>query len=222
MKRIKLLYAEDLEIIRTAIVKILSEQDFFEAEITEATNCEEVIDLAQNQEFDVVIIGDDLKDGCEAKITERLVDEFEQKVIIFTRKYDTGSITHCLNAGALGYILKASYIEELIRSVLAVYNGQKFFSNEVSQILLNSSVDISFNDSKKRINRYTSDLKEREIEILDLVAEGLTDKEIAEKLFISPRTVGNYRQKMLEKFNLKNSSALISYAYKIGILETGN
>lgn len=129
-------------------------------------------------------------------------------------------IAKMLQAGAMGYVLKDSGMDELQNAIKTVMNGEKYFSNEVSVTLINSmlkggTVD-SISDEKQKGK---GDLTSRENEILKLIANGNTNMEIAEELSISNRTVDTHRRNILQKLKVRNTAELIKYAINNGLIE---
>jgi DNA-binding NarL/FixJ family response regulator len=111
-------------------------------------------------------------------------------------------------AGAVGYIFKDSSREELQTAIETVYKGKKYFNQKLFDILLNAE-----NNNKDEVI-----LSTREKEVLKLIAEEFTNAEIAEKLFISVRTVDTHRQNLLQKLDVKNTAGLVKYAIKSALL----
>ncbi|WP_341226525.1 response regulator transcription factor [uncultured Arcticibacterium sp.] len=131
------------------------------------------------------------------------------KAIMLSMHNDGNYIVQSVRNGALGYLLKNADQEELTKAITAVYEGKKYFNAETTELLLNNMA-VEGEVVKK--------LSPREREILELIAEGLTTKEIAEKLFISTRTVETHRVNMLKKLNVKNSAELIKKAAELKLI----
>ena len=122
-------------------------------------------------------------------------------------------IKNLLGIGADGYLLKSTSQDELIRAILKVAEGDKYFSTEITLSLLNPSQS-NFQTSKQLSETLTI----REEEILKLIAEGFSNKEIGARLFISHRTVDTHRTNLMNKLNVSNIAGLISYAIKSGLI----
>ena len=120
--------------------------------------------------------------------------------------------------GADGYLLKTANQQEVLHAISTVLEGKKFFSQDVTFSLLNDSSNQSISSTKSSTLELNS-LTEREIEILCLVAQGLTNKEIGDQLYISHRTVDTHRTNLMKKLNLNNVASLIRFAYKNGLVE---
>jgi DNA-binding NarL/FixJ family response regulator len=141
----------------------------------------------------------------------------EIKILTLSMHGEKNYIVKILEAGANGYILKNAGKEEIITAIQTVANGGTYFSSQVSEKLLEYLKHPS--KQKKDISKDVT-LTEREIEILKLISEEYSNPEIAEKLFISVRTVDTHRRNLLEKLGVKNTAGLVKYAIKVGILET--
>jgi two-component system response regulator NreC len=165
---------------------------------------------------DVVIIDISmpLMNGIEAtrQIIRRLPD---LRILILSMHVNEAYIIQALKAGAKGYLLKDSADTELIRAVAAVAAGKSFFSPAVAKIMLDDYVKQLAD--KGIADRYDS-LSEREREIFQLVAEGHTNKEIAELLSVSPATIETHRAHILQKLDVHNTAELVLYAVRRGII----
>ena len=221
MKELNILCAEEQEIIRNAIVQIVKNQKQFQSNVDEVFEEEEIYSLIQKNTYDLIIVGDSFQSVNPLKIIRDLKSKFNQvNIIFFGNKSDVRYAQRVINAGALGYILKSSYPGEVIKAIKTVAKSKKYYSNEISQALLEQSVMPQANVPLiRRKLRPGIKVTDREIEVLKLLAKGNTDKEIAEKLFLSVRTIGNYRQKMIDKFEVKNSVSLISEVYRCGLIK---
>jgi len=207
MKTIKLLLADDHLLIRDGVKLLLKKNVEFEV-VTEAINGKEVVDYLTNNPdtIDVVLmdVSMAIMNGIEA--TRIITDNFPNvKVLGLTMHIEETYITDMLNAGALGYILKDSNIEELGSAIKIVYSGEKYYSNEVSVIMINSLMH-------KGSVKESTDLSSREVEVLGCVADGLTNTEIGDILNISRRTVETHRRNILSKLDVKNTAEMVRFA----------
>ncbi len=214
MDTIKILLADDHQIIRDGIKLMLKKNSEFEI-VKGVGNGQEVIEyLANNAEkIDVVLmdINMPVKNGIEA--TQYISDYIKGvNVLGLTMHAEETYITSMLKAGALGYVLKESGTEELITAIKSVAEGKKYYSNEVSITMINALM----NDDKPKAQV----LSDREAEVLGHIANGSTNKEVGEMLFISGRTVETHRRNILDKLNLKNTAELIRYAIENQLIKS--
>ncbi len=215
MAKLRLLLGDDHTLLRQGLRKILEEKPEWEV-IAEAGDGREAVRQATALKPDVAIldIGMPLLNGIEA--TRQIVRRVSEcKVLILSMHSDEAYIARALQAGAKGYLLKDSAGKDLIRGVAAVAAGKTFFSQVVAQSMiedyLRTVADASVVDS------YDS-LSEREREILQLIAEGHTNKDVALILSISPATVETHRAHILQKLDLHNTAALVLYAVRRGVI----
>jgi len=136
------------------------------------------------------------------------------QVIILSVHHSSEHILRALNAGACGYLLKESAGAEVVDAVRAVQTGERYLSRKVSDQI----VDIRLSQGKgKEIKDPLTTLSLREREVLQLVAEGKTSKEIAEILFLSPKTIETYRSRLMQKLGLKDTAGLVKFAIAQGL-----
>jgi DNA-binding NarL/FixJ family response regulator len=209
------LLADDHSILREGLRVLLDRQDEF-AVVGDASNGREAVEMAEKHDPDVVIM--DLAmpglNGIEA--TRRIIARSPRTaVVILSMHSDESYILRSLKAGARGYLLKDSLKADLIDAVRAAVRGKSFFSPKVSQVLKEEYV----NELEARGAEDTWELlTDREREILQLVAEGKTNKEIAAVLNISTYTIDTHRGHILQKLNLHSAPELILYAVRKGII----
>ncbi|MGB0886757.1 MAG: response regulator [Vicingaceae bacterium] len=204
---IRLLLADDHLLIRNGLKLILKENPNVEI-IYETAKGEEVIDFLTNnpESIDVVLMDISLAGMNGIDTTQIITNKFSDvKVLALTMHLEESYITNMLKAGALGYIVKDSNIEDFILAIQTVYDSQKFYSNEVSLIIINSLMN-------KDVVEDPTKLSKREINVLGGVADGLTNREIGDNLNISSRTVETHRRNILSKLNLKNTAEMVRYA----------
>lgn len=181
--------------------------------VGEASNGKEAIDHCQKNPVDIVIMDVNMPemDGVEA--TKALFKKNKGlKVLGLSMHRDRHFIADMLKSGASGYILKNTGKKDLVEAIHSLYKGETYVSEEVNKILLASFLKDS---SKYEVNER---LSERESEVLESIAIGLTTMEIGEKLFISKNTVETHRKNLLYKLKAKNTAELVNNAYKRGLI----
>ncbi len=211
---IKIMIVDDHRIFIDGIRSILQTVEGIEV-VGESETSDQALRCAESLKPDVILM-DIQMPGTDGIETTRLINaRFPNiKVVALSMMDETSSIKRMLEAGASGYILKTISKAELIQVIRKVANGEKYFSQEVTEQLINN-----FTKRPVSIQDPVEALTNREKEILALIAHGLTDKEIAEKIFLSPLTVITHRKNMLSKLGLKNKVELTRFAFKhqIGI-----
>jgi DNA-binding NarL/FixJ family response regulator len=199
---IKLLIADDHRVFIDGMIALLREVEGLHV-VGDAMNGEQLIEQVAIHEPDVVLtdIQMPVKDGIEA--TREIHKRFpEVKIIALTMLNESMFIKRMLDAGASGYVIKTIDKDELVNVIRKVASGEKHFSAEVTAQLMNN---YSSQDP-------LSVLTKREKEILGYIAQGLTDKEIADKVFLSHLTITTHRKNILSKLNLKNKVELTRFA----------
>jgi two-component system response regulator NreC len=215
MKKLRILLADDHAVMRTGLRALLERQPNMEV-VGEAGTGREAIELAATHEPDVVVmdVGMPVLNGIEA--TRAIVAKRPATaVVILSMHADEAYLLRALSAGARGYLLKDSAAPDLIGAIQAVSQNKSFFSPKVSRILAEDYVRVL--KQKGAVDSYDL-LTSREREILQLLAEGNANKDIAASLNISPYTVETHRGHILQKLNLHNPAELILYAVRKGII----
>jgi two-component system, NarL family, response regulator NreC len=215
MARLRIVLGDDHTLVRQGICKILEDQPEWEV-VAQASDGREAVKHTVQLQPDVAIldIGMPLLNGIEAtrQIVRRTPDV---RVLILSMHADEAYITQALRAGATGYLLKDSADAELIRAVTAVAAGKSFFSPAVARVMLDDYV--RHLAGKGIVDRYES-LSEREREVFQLIAEGHSNKEIAELLTVSPATVETHRAHIMQKLDVHNTAELVLYAVRRGVI----
>jgi two-component system, NarL family, nitrate/nitrite response regulator NarL len=205
-KSIRIVIADDHLIFIDGIKSLLKDEISIEV-VGHAINGEKLIEQVALHKPDMVLtdIQMPVKDGVEA--TKEIHKKFPAvKIIALTMANESIYIKKMLAAGAHAYVLKTIDKEELISIIKKVASGEKYFSPEVTSQLMNNFSGIS-----SSLNSLDS-LTKREKEILAMIAQGWTDKEIAEKVFLSPLTIITHRKNLLSKLGLKNKVELTRFA----------
>lgn len=204
---VNILIADDHRLITDGIAKILGEEKTI-GEIHIANNGSEAVDKALTADIDCVImdINMPVMNGLEA--VKRIKQEKPYvKIIAVSMHSDASVVSKMLKAGADGYINKDTGKTELLTALEKVMRGEKYISPEISNNLF-----LHLNDRSVQSEEGEKPLTPREIEIIRYIADGLTNQEIAQKLFLSVVTVDTHRKNILAKLHLKNSAALVKYA----------
>lgn len=205
---VRVIIADDHQMFIDGLKSMLEEIDGIEV-VGEARNGQEAVALCDKEAVDIVImdISMPVMDGIEA--TGVIKNQHPDiKVLGLSMFNDKNFIADILKTGASGYILKNTGKQELVNALSALQSGGSYLDTEVSATLLKS---FTARDSAKHMVEKLSD---REMEVLEEIAKGLTTQEIAKKLFISKNTVETHRKNLLYKLEAKNTAELITNAYK--------
>lgn len=218
MKITRVLLADDHAILRSGL-RLLLEREPDLCVAGEVADGREAVDWMARQPADVAVmdVGMPGLNGVEAT-AQILRRHPAAAVVILSMHRDETYVLRCLRAGARAYVLKESAESELIAAIRAVVAGRSFFSPKVSRLLQQEHVE--------RLRRSGGEdtydlLTEREREVLQLVAEGNSNKEMAARLHLSVLTVETHRKKILDKLNLHGTADLILYAVRKGVIHSG-
>ena len=211
---INILIADDHKVFREGIISLLNEVENI-CVIAEASNGPEVLEMLKEKRPQVILMDITMGDSNGIEATKLVKKEYPDiKVLVLSMHAETGYIVGMLEAGASGYLLKDAGKEEMIRAILTVAEGNTYYSQKVSSAL----VEHLTSPNKPR-EKTDIPLTKREVEVLKLISEEYSNPEIAEKLYISIRTVDTHRRNLLEKLEVKNTAGLVKYAFKHGIIE---
>ncbi len=206
----KIILVDDHPIYREGI-KLLIEMEHIGQVIAEAGNGKDFLDLLEYLAPDIVIMDIDMPiiDGIQA--TQKALELHpEIKILILSMHGDNKYYTRFIDAGAKGFILKTAGKEELESAIRKIINGGSYFSQD---LLLNIINDLKVPTQKSKLEQ-SLDLTDREKEIMQLMCKGLSSNEIAEKIFLSSKTIEGYRTKLLLKTETKNTLGLVLFAIK--------
>jgi len=212
----KILVADDHDIIREGIKTILRKHDEYDV-IGEAEDGEQVLEQVAKLKPDILLLDITMPKKSGLEIIEQIQHICSKtKIIIISVHKADAYVMRALKAGVRGYLNKENAADDLLPALRKVTAGQVFLSGEASSYIL-EKVSRAPADMGKAAN-----LSERETDVLRLVAEGKTAREIAEALFISARTVENYKNNLLHKLGFHKTSDLIKYAIKNKLVDLDN
>jgi two-component system response regulator NreC len=212
---IRILLADDHAILRDGIRALLNDETDLQV-VGEADNGRQALEKAQSLRPDIVImdIGMPLLSGLEATRQIRR-DVPDARVLILTMHQNEEYLAQVMAAGASGYVLKDVAGRELVAAIRQVAQGESFFSPSMAKTL--SSLYLSSLEAEKTHDPY-EDLTIREREVLQLVAEGFTNHQIAEMLSLSIKTIKTHRLHLMQKLDLHDRTELVKYAFQKGII----
>lgn len=211
MKRIRILLADDHAVVRQGFKMILGAQPDMEI-VGEAGNGREALELATGLKPDVVVMDVAMPELNGIEATRRLADTVPHaRVLALSMHKDSVYVREILRAGARGYLLKDSVAADLVSAVRAVAGGEGYISPAVSNAVLD--------DYRKHVTNPVDLLTSREREVLQMLAEGKTNKEIATVLNLSVYTVDAHRGRIMEKLNLHSINELVRFAVRSGLID---
>jgi two-component system, NarL family, response regulator NreC len=216
LDKIRVLLADDHTILRAGLKMMLNAQPDIET-VGEASDGRQAISEAERLAPDVIIMDITMPEcnGIEAtRQIKRLLPEV--RVLILTMHENEEYLFQTLRAGAAGYMLKEAADTDLISAIRVVSSGRFYLSPSAQSMLVSDYLQRVHTGEER--DSYSA-LTEREREILKLVAEGYTNNQIGERLFISPKTVDTHRTHVMDKLNLHSRAELVKYAMRRGLLE---
>ena len=213
MERIKVLVADDHLLVREGIVAMLNNVEDLKT-VAVVSNGNEVVKEIKNATVDVVVM-DVMMPVSNGIETARLVRDMDsgRKIILLSMDVNSELIAQGINAGASGYLAKDSPKSVLVDAIRKVYQGELFFNYQIT-----NTVFRDFYEQSKLGNKMTakdkSVVSKRELEVLKLISQGKSNREVADELFISVRTVDAHRNHIMKKINAKSTADLVKYAIK--------
>ena len=217
-KSITVLLAEDHQIVREGFCALLKHEPDIQV-IAQAETGRQAMELVRKTQPDVVVmdIAMPLLNGLEA--TRQIRREFPDiKVLILSAHSDDAYVQQAAELGAAGFLLKQTSSDVLPKAIREVHQGNTFFTTSVSQRLASRATTTV--DRSGKTTRKPNHLSSREIEVLQLVAEGKPNKQVADELGISFKTVDKHRQHLMAKLNIHDTAGLTRYAISAGIIES--
>ena len=212
---IRVILADDHSVVRAGLKAVLSSAKDISV-IGEAANGREAVALAERFNPDVVIMDLSMPDMDGTAATKAiLAKQTTTRVLVLTMHAEEEYLLPLLEAGASGYLVKSAADLELVAAVRAVAHGDPYVSSSASHVLIRG---LTRKDPAQADHDRYNALTQRERDVLRLVAQGFSAPEIGEQLFISPKTVDTYKQRVNEKLGISHRSEYVDFALKIGIL----
>ena len=218
MEHIKVILVDDHQIVRDGVKALISEDPAIII-VGEAATGEEFNELLLQEIPDVVLMDINLPDTNGIDLTQHTIEKYPTiNILILSMHMSDEFITNSIEAGAKGYLPKTTSQAELIQAIKTVSKGSEYYNSEVSDMLLKSYIRKTKNLSKEKVEQVVQ-LTKREVEILVLFAQGFSNQEIADQLFISIRTVESHKNNIMQKLDLKSTVELVKYAIKHKMIE---
>jgi DNA-binding NarL/FixJ family response regulator len=215
MPKHKILIADDHAMVRDG-VKNLIQQNKELMVIGEARSGNETLELYDKLQPDLLIMDISMPDMNGMEVSRAILARNPNANIVILSMYDDEDyISRCLEYGVKGYVVKNESGSELEYAIKSVLSGKNYFSRQAQDVIFKK---YSQNVSKKKQKEDTVNLTKREIEIIKLIADGLTSQQMADRLFISPRTVETHRANVMKKLAVKNAIELVKKAQQLSLL----
>jgi two-component system response regulator NreC len=216
MSKIKLILVDDHAVVRSGLRMLLEAQPGIEI-VGEAETGSEALKKVKSLRPDIVLMDITMPDMNGIEATRRIKESYpDTTVLALTMHEDDQYFFEMLNAGASGYVPKRAAPDELVTAIRTVSRGEVFLYPSLATRLVQDYLRRAESGDQPMIR---DELTPREREVLILIAEGLTNAEIAQKLVISPKTVDRHRENIMRKLNLHSRIDLVKYAIKKGLIE---
>jgi len=213
MGRMKVLLADEKEVFREGLARLLEEQEYIEV-VSRCSNGNQAIERVKETKPDVVLIDNNISDCGSNEATREIKKSFpEVKVAMLTDFENEQELFSAIESGATGYLLKDMKVDDLIKSVDLIGKGEVIVSPPLGEKLVGKFASMR----QKEPERQTG-LTQQELEIIKLLAKGATNKELAERLFITENTVKVHLKNILGKLGLRNRQQVAAYAVQQGLV----
>lgn len=215
-KKIRIILADDHRIFRDGMKALLNENTDIQL-IGESSDGNELMELLRSNQTDLVILDISMPGLSGIELTKLILNLYpEIRIMILSMHTNEEFVMNAIHAGAKAYLPKDTSKAELFEAIQSLMAGGEYYSKSVSENFMKSFIKKSRTDHNLLVNE---ELTLREIEILKLVATGISHKEVAEMLFISPKTVDAHKNHIMQKLKLKNTAELVLYAVAHKIIE---
>ena len=211
--KIKILLVDDHQILRDGIRSLVKGYDDMEV-IGEAADGRETLDMVEKLSPDVVIMDISMPDLNGIDATRMIINEApDVKVIALSMHHDKQFVSEIFKAGASGYLIKDSAFDELEHAIRIVMSGQTYINPQIASLVVESLVNQSVTPNPKSFSLLT----EREREVLQLIADGKSTKQIAIDLNVSSKTIESHRRQVMGKLNVRSVADLTKFAIREGL-----
>ncbi|RPH34941.1 DNA-binding response regulator [bacterium] len=225
MKKTRIIIADDHSVVRSGLRLLLQSSPDFTV-VAEAEDGEEAVTLVDRHKPEVVIMDISMPklNGIEATGIMKQSNP-DLKIIILTVHEDEEYVYQMLRAGASGYVLKSAGKKEIFAAIESALSGERFFSPGISKLIIEGFIkrDKEQLQAQEQLQTHSKQqLTKREIEVLQYIAQGFTNRKIAEALFLSIRTINTHRTNLMQKLDIHDTARLVRYAIETGLVKLKN
>ena len=222
MRKIRFLVADDHSVVRDGVRSVLRSSPDYRV-VAEAEDGEQAVELSRVHKPDVVIMDVSMPklNGIEATAIIKKENP-DIKIVILTVHEDEEYVYQILRAGASGYVLKSAGKKEIFAAIRSALAGERFFSPGISRMIIEGFINRAREQNpepEEPQNKQETPLTNREVEVLRYIAQGYTNRKIAETLFLSIRTVNTHRTNLMQKLDIHDTARLVRYAIESGLVK---
>jgi two-component system, NarL family, response regulator NreC len=218
IQKIRVVVADDHAILRAGLRMLINAQADMTV-VAEAQDGIEAVAAVQRTKPDVAILDVTMpRSGGLDAIKEIVSRGRSTRILLLTMHEEPAYLRTALSAGASGYVLKKSVDADLLTAIRAVHKGRTYVDSELAEVLVRDAISPDASDRNGSAARTL--LSDRELQVLKLVAEGFSSREVAEQIFVSTKTVETYRSRFAEKLGLKSRAQIVQYALNLGLLSS--
>ncbi len=215
MPKHKILIADDHAMVRDGVRNLIHQNEDLTV-IGEAASGNETLELFDKLKPDLLILDISMPDINGMEVSRAILEKNpDANIVILSMYQDEDYISRCLEYGVKGYVVKNESGSELDFAIKSVLSGKNYFSRQAQDVIFRK---YSQNVTRKKTNEDSVKLTKREVEIVRLIADGLTSQQMADKLFISHRTVETHRANLMKKMGAKNAIELVKKAQQLNLL----
>lgn len=217
-QKIRVVVADDHAILRAGLRMLINAQADMTV-VAEAQDGIEAVEAILRTNPDVAILDVTMpRSGGLDAIHEIVTKSRSTRILLLTMHEEPAYLRTALSAGASGYVLKKSVDADLLTAIRAVHKGRAYVDSELAEVLVRDAISPDASDRDGSAARNL--LSDRELQVLKLVAEGFSSREVAEQIFVSTKTVETYRSRFAEKLGLKSRAQIVQYALNLGLLSS--
>ena len=210
MSKIKVMLVDDHQVVRKGLKALIEKEDMIVA-VCEASSGQETLNLIPIERPNLIVSDMTMEGMSGVDLTRAVKDKYpEIGVLILSMHNDEEYIMDALNAGAMGYLTKDAPTDEILSAIANISNGKMHYCSSLTDILARQIIRKNKQENTVESKRIT----EREIEVLQLIIKGFSNKEIADKLIVSKRTVDNHRFNLMKKLSANNTADIVRIAYE--------
>jgi two-component system response regulator NreC len=214
MDTVRIILADDHAVLRDGVRMVLESQAGFKV-VGTADNGADAVELAGDLQPDIAVLDVAMPNMNGLEATREIIQRCANTRVVILSMYDNEEyLREALRAGASAYVLKRAAAKELVSAIQTVRQGQSYLDPALTRTLISDYVR-----QVERVDEAPDSLTDRELEVLKLVAEGFTNRQIALKLTISIKTVQTHRANLMDKLNLHDRTELVRYAIRRGLIE---